>query len=406
MTIESGKSTALLFRQGLGSGINKDAWGTQKTSFDHSLLSGVFTFELSNRQVKIFENDVEIIGNENSTGAISESGALVLRSGLNVGDIRRIESLRHPRYQANRGHHYGVSVILPTAQTESIVRFGLGTVDNRVYFEIESGVIYACIVSGGILRERQVVNIPFEIDLINGNIFDIQFQWRGVGDYFFYVGDKADASVKIVKHIKFLGMLDRLSIENPAMPYFFECVNVGGVQAELKCGCVDISSENGHRQVKQRVSVDTGDNIAVQGNDVVLVAAQVPNIFNGQINTRDFEVIQIVGSSDQRIIIRGYITRDSTAFNGTLPAPAQLIDSSLVYYLQPNPSAPSITFDSNKGRSIGSLRVPANDSKLLSIHTDEQTTTFVAAGDYIVVTATKVQQNAIAGANIILGEEV
>lgn len=406
MSIESLKTADSLFARGLGSGITTDAWGTQKVGYDYSLLSALFTFELSNRQVKIFENGAEVLGNENSTRASSQNGALFVSSGLNDGDITRVESLRHPRYQANRGHHYGVSEIAPNTANGSIVRYGLGTVDNRVYFEIESDIIYCCIKSNGVLKKRERVYEPFSINKTKGNIFDIQFQWRGVGDYFFYAGDKEDANVKLLKRIRFLGETEELSIENPAMPFFFESENVGGNEAVLKCGCVDISSEGGKPQSKERVSPDTDGEVTVSGSDIVILVAHVPNTFKGKINTRDFELVQIIGSSDQRVILRTYTTRDASAFNGTLPVPIQLKDSSLIYYRQPTPTTPTITFDSTKGNSIGSIRIPSDDTKALKVKVSKDLSTYATAGDYIVVVGSKVQQNAIVGANIILGEEV
>ena len=163
-----------------------DAWGRNKTITDRSLLHGMFTY---NVPVAVWRETFN--GTEQAfTNATSVDGALNLVSGATLSDVTNLNTYRHPRYQPNRGYLYSTALIMPDVANNGFRRFGAGTDENGVYFELDNVGLHACIrtttTGGGTLVDRQLIDTT-GIDLSKGNVYDIQFQWRGVGNYKFFI---------------------------------------------------------------------------------------------------------------------------------------------------------------------------------------------------------------------------
>lgn len=211
-----------------------DAWGRPKMVSDRSIVHGMFSFNVPVTTWKETFNGTE----RAITNASSVDGKLVLTSGATFNDGTILSTYRNPRYQPNRGYLYSTAGIIPNVSDSGIRRWGVFTEDNGVYFSLEVGTLYAVVKTtvGGVTTEDKKAITLGDIDLSKGNVFDIQFQWRGVGNYKFFI------NLKEVVSFDYLGTLTDLSMSNPALPIAFQCYNLGQ-EVEMHFGCVDVTSE-------------------------------------------------------------------------------------------------------------------------------------------------------------------
>lgn len=197
---------------------NTDAWFRNKVVLDESIFHGMFTYNIPADMWYEMIDDVE---QPTFVSAVSTDGKMVLSSGL-LNEKRQLRSFRNPRYEPNRGHLYSLSAILPSKDSIGERSFGVFTGEAGVGFRLRSGVLYAfrrTTVSGVTSDIEEVIDVPSDIDLEKGNVFDAQFQWRGVGSYFFYI------NLTLVHTMDLLGTLTELSLFNPALPAAFESIN-------------------------------------------------------------------------------------------------------------------------------------------------------------------------------------
>lgn len=371
-----------------------DAWGTQKTSFPASLFHGMFTYDVPPKMWFIYEDGVQV-NNSLSTGAASTDGALVIDStGFSTVSV---ESRRHPRYQPNRGHLYSSSIFLPNKTRDGVRDFGLFTSDNGVFFRLKSdGNLYAVLLSGGVETHEELITIPNDFvgfDVENGNIYDIQFQWRGVGNYYFYIGNPYTGLPELVHTIELLGSITVLSSENPALPINFKCTTTTqGVV--IKCGCCDVSSENGSKEREQYFSATGSQTV---GTNYPVVSIFSPDTINSMPNTRDARLARISANADKKVTFTVWVTRDPTAFTG-----AAFAALNVGSYIETDTT--STTFDTAKASFVVSFNVEANSSEFINNPSKDTIDFFVVHGDYVVVTATG--SAAAVSATIELGEEI
>lgn len=301
-----GKTRRLL---GMGDdGIYSDAWGRQKVITDYSQFHGLFTYYVPNEQWLEYFNGVE----RTKTNATSSNGELKLISGAGTTTLLARE---HPRYQPNRGQLYSNSLWIDNAtKTNGKLYAVVRTFRDNTVFEDRVQI------SGAYLNA---------LDLSKGQIYDIQMQWRGVGAITFFIGQKE------VAYINNIGNNDNLTTSNPALPAGFECINDGTVrfgmfspqcgvffewvfntsqQTQLRCGCVDISSECGN-DIRRFYQPAIGNEITVSNN--VILAVRVPETVGGALNTRDFNINAFKVQSDKRGTVFIYVTRDTTALTTT-----------------------------------------------------------------------------------------
>lgn len=375
-------------------GIYADAWGRQKVVNDFSLAHGVFTFEVPKKLWIENHNNIEQLLPINAT---SVNGALKLISG---GTSTRLTRKRHTRYQPNRGHLYSSSVFL----------------DNSTR---TNGKLYAVIrttINGDVVEQEEEINLTDypEFQPGAGNIYDIQMQWRGVGNISFY------ANQKEVYRFGFLGKLGELSISNPALPMSFECDNNGNIlfglftpydgaffkwkfntsqETQLRCGCCDVTSEGGNAERLAFVA-GIGKEITVSNN--AIIAIKIPQIYNGKINTRDVKLARIKISADKKSNVEVYITRDETAL--TINAGSYVpINGGNIEVFAPSSAADS-TFDDTKAELVDKIVCEANTNNTEDNPVPEQIDFYLTHGDYLILRG--IGASVTLRAIVQLGEEI
>jgi hypothetical protein len=291
----------------LGSGdLTADAWGSQKVSLPFSVYHGLWTFDVPPSMWFMYENGVQVY---TSTNIISENSEGVLRTSATKHTLL-LESRATPRYQPNRGHLYSTALWCPNKTVNGVREWGLSTTENGVFFRLKAdGLLYAVLKCDGVETKEQVIDTSkvSGFDVQKGNVYDIQFQWRGVGNYKFFI------NLVHVATFANLGTLTALSLEDPALPAFMKAVRTTE-DVEIHAGCVDITSENGSDDRLQYGS--TYAQKTINGTNVPVLCIHNPLQINGKTNTRMVELSRISFNCDKKSLFKVWVTRDPTAITG------------------------------------------------------------------------------------------
>jgi hypothetical protein len=379
-----------------------DAWGHQKVVQGVSLFSSSFTFNADRNLWVPYEDTLEIYSDLNLTRYTFVNGKLNQSSGATLGQSSYLMSRRHARYQPNRGHLYSSSLILPSKAAIGIRNFGLFDEYNGAFFSLEDGILYAVIrttINTVVVEtfKEEIDLTVLGIDLEKGNNYDIQMQWRGVGNIKWLIGDPATGTSKVVAFYDHLNVDTELSISNPSLPVGFECINTDGTEVILQSGCVDVTTEGGEKGNRSYSAYPSGE-VATTIAETPIIALRLPNMIFSTMNTRDIILAQISGYSDVDTLIRIYYFRDPTAVTATFtPLRAGFQETSI--------NGQITAFDTAKMVNIFETRIPASDSKQF-INPDKGNADFVLThGDHIFVTL-QGKNNSLGGITLEWAEEI
>lgn len=361
--------------------LTADAWGVPKVSIPHSSFHGLFTFDIPPSQWFLYHGVTQVY---TSTVVTSVEGAAVVAATAAV-PLAKLESRYTPRYQPNRGELFSTALWCPNKLASGIRFWGMSTVENGVYFELASdGKLYANLKSLGTITRREEIDtsrVP-GFDVERGNVYDIQYQWLGVGNYVFFI------NLVQVHVFANLGTLTALSMADPALPAFFESARIAD-DVQIKIGCVDISSENGSDDRLQYSSVYATQSIT--GTNKPLVVIHNPLQINGQTNTRMVELARISLISDKKCVFKVWMTRDPSVLSGgTLQALGQ---GSFLQMDSPDAVATAVPFIIFTGtvantRLVTSIPVQANQYVVTNNPLQDRIDFALVRGDYLVVTTT------------------
>ena len=367
-----------------------DAWGRAKAIRDHSIFHGMFTFNVPS---EMWIEEVDGVEQVAITNFTSKSGAL-LCTGVN-GQVNTLISKRHPRYQPNRGWLYSNSMLVDTAVNNVNHDFGGFTDTSGMFFRVILNQVFAVLRTtlNGVTTDN-VRLTSFTGDLVAGNVFDIQAQWRGVGNIKFFI------DLELVYTFENLGTLLELSVNNPALPMSFSINGIGS----MRCGCVDITSEGGSKDTRQLGFTGT-DEIALTNTEEAVLVLQIEKYLTyegGQVrNTMDAALRRLSGFADDSTLYKAYYTRNASKFVGTTWG---AVESGGIGQLQSING--DIVIDNLLGMArIESTRIPANGSIEISNPDEEFGDFYLTGGDYIVVTM-KAKNATLGGANLDWGTEI
>ena len=380
-----------------------DVWGRLKTVQDNSIFHGMFSFNVPTSAWYERINDVEQTAFTNAT---SVNGALELVSGATLNDKSNLRTRRNPRYEPNRGYLYSTALMLENPSDLGNRRFGAATNENGVYFSLESGTLYGIVrtTRTGVTTEDKYLIDTTGIDLSKGNVYDARFQWRGVGNYTFYI------NLQEVVNTQYLGTLTELSMANPALPAFYECENLGN-NVKIKAGCIDISSEGGKENGKTYGSVSVNNDngqVSISGLNQPVIAIRSKLTVGGLINTRDVLSLLASAYGDQRCLFRIWSTRDFTAITENDQSWTDFGDGHLEYIVNDVPDVGSpMTFDTSKAELIFGCRVNQDDTYSTSALFEGRTSIYQTPGDMFVFTMHRENGgNTLVGVTYEFAEEI
>lgn len=366
-----------------GPSLCNDAWGRFKTITDKTLFHALFTYGVPVATWKEGLNGVEQAAFSQAT---SEDGKLAIVSNGVLDDEICLSSFRFPRYEPNRGHLYSATEWVDNPTADAQASWGIFTPESGVGFRLRSGQLYGFLrttIGGTTTDTEYEIALPSGVDLSKGNLFDIQFQWRGIGDYFFYINQELVASTED------LGNRTELSVFNPALPVAYEVINQGD-DITLYSGCVDVTSEGGADNGKTygSVSIDNqSGQVAISGFNVPIVVVRSKDTVNSLVNTRDTLALLATGYADQRALLRVWSTRDDTAITLNDQTWTDFGDGHLEYLEYDNPNVTNpMTFDTTKASLIFGARVDQDKSYATSALFEGRTEIYQTPGDIFIFT--------------------
>lgn len=397
---------------------NKDAWGRPKAIHDYSIFSGTWTFGVPSRVWEEvswdYINEIAVL-QPSFTKVSSREHMLSVLSGTSAGNGTVARTRKYMRYQPNRGQIFSTAVTCPNASANAIREWGLSTAQNGVLFELEGdGTDWDMFVTrrrSGIIVEKTSIKdfLPASFDPSKGQVYDIQYEWRGVGNFFFFV------NLQLVYTMDVLGTLDFLSVSDPALPAAFVSTTLQeGSEYELLVGCVDISSEGGTDPKTLFGSIDTGNALltcASSGVDTALLAIRVPRMltYNSStvFNSRGAFMDKLSTWTRDESLTKVYQFRSVSATNLNGITWTTLPDSNLQMAVGGSTSALHTAFLADialgnkvvsEWADIDTKNIITNDSK----NSDFQ----VVPGDILVVSVAAITTNVKSSASLYFSEEL
>lgn len=383
-----------------GGPLSMDAWQRPKSINDYSIIHGLFSNFIPKSVWKESINGVEQTTFVNCT---SDSGLAVISSGATLNDEVVLDTFRSPRYEPNRGHLWSISALLPNPTAAGQRDFGMFTEENGVFFRLKSdGKLYACrrtTDNGGpttttteeLIDERL---IPRSVDYTKGNIYDIQMQWRGVGNIKFFIGDPDKGYSVLVHTMEILGTLDILSISNPSLPIAFQSTNLGD-EVEIRAGCVDITTEGGQDLNHEygSISIDNeSGSVSGSGFNVPFLVVRNKKVLDGLRNVRDVQALALYAYSGSRSFVRVWKTRDETAITLNDQVWRDYGDGLLefVQYDNPGPGDPAVTtpmsFDTSKADLVFGANIATDTTFYTPAQFEGRTEVHQSPGDIFIFT--------------------
>ena len=358
--------------------ITADAWGIPKVSLPYSLFHGLWTFDVPASQWFMYHGATQVY---TSTNIASTNSAGVLTANAAQPSVT-MQSRVCPRYQPNRGHLYSTALWCPSKIADGVREWGLSTSENGVFFRLKAdGLLYAVLKSGGVETKEELIDTSgvAGFDVEKGNVYDIQYQWRGVGNYNFHI------NLVRVHTFANLGTLTALSMQNPALPAYYRAVRTTA-DVSMSIGCVDITSENGSdNSLQPRVGYA---NISRNGTNIPVITIHNPLLIKGQTNTRTIYPSMVSFSCDKKAIFKIWRYRDPALLTGaTFVA---LGSGSFVQTDSPDTVAPAVSATAATVTTmelIDVVNVQANGAGE-SIRHDPRGDFSIVRGDYLTVTAT------------------
>lgn len=382
--------------------IGRDAWGRPKVILDNSIFHGMFTYNVPVTTWREEFNGLK----RTFVNATSENGKLVLEAGSSLNDETFLRTFRNPRYEPNRGHLYSTALFLPNVPAIGIRRWGFFTKESGAFFSLENGLLYGSIRTtlDGVITDDKYLIDTTGIDLSKGNTYDIQMQWRGVGNYKFFI------NLLEVKSVEYLGTRTELTTFNPANPLCFECVNLGD-NVFLEVGCVDVTSEGGKDNGKTygSISIDNeSGQVAISGYNVPIIAVRSKATVDGLINTRDTLALLASAYADNKAFLRVWATRDFTAITENDQDWVDYGDGHLEYIQYDNPDVVTpMEFDTTKATLIFGCRVGQDDTYSTSALFEGRSDIYLTPEDMFVFTMHRENGGALlSGVTFEFGEEI
>lgn len=331
--------------------IKETAFKIPKYSQDFSQVSGLFTFDIPDAIFKVHEKINGVVhtyaSSDDAVYAKSVDSELVCEAGPNTGDITIVHTKRHPRLHPNRGLIFSPSAFVDSYDlTGAEIEYGIFNLDGDT-LEIRDGItvvylksaakyeIYARVYSKGIKKYDVLVD-PAQISRLDGkdggfipaqgHLLDIQGQWRGVGNWVWWLSSPYDGESHVVHTFAALNDLNNLSVSNPAMHAGFIARN-NGAPGKIRAGCIDVSSEGGGDDIQVPRQVGTNDDVNTSASGTVLLAFRVPPVFKDKLNTRDIQIYSFLASCVARARVHVYVYSSEDGIRLTKGAGIPIVDA-------------------------------------------------------------------------------
>ena len=233
------------------------------------------------------------------TAATGSSSIRVAVTGTS-GSLSRLLTKEFYRYQTGRGQEITISMYMDdTGQTNQRRRWGTGTPDatnpeglgweldgttlNVVRYPNVSGLSNEIIPRSGWLDALDGTGPSgLTLDLTKGNIYQISYQWLGVGVVEYRINDIL--IYRMVNPGLYVGPYMRSAVH----PVTFEVQNTGtSTTSGMNVICINVTSQGGEETPGYSYAIDNGAGLSVGGTLTPIIAIRPKTTFNSVTNRID-----------------------------------------------------------------------------------------------------------------------
>lgn len=264
----------------------------QHTAFGEARVSLPYT--LADIISKYGRNPLEVESFTSGSGAVADSVAnsgFILSGGFGVAGSARVRSSSYYRYQSGRGMKVTHTIVLqvPPAVPTEVARYGFFDDNDGIFWEWTADglgfpVLNLVIRSStsGVPVETRVLyanaDSPVALDGTKGNIYEIQFQWLGVGNVQFFVNGS------LVHTFRFPNTLVSPYMRTADLPIAWEVIQgpSSGFNVTMLCICGNVTVQSGQNPPEYGFGVERDAFLAGIGPAYVpLLAIRLAPTLNG-----------------------------------------------------------------------------------------------------------------------------
>lgn len=253
------------------------------TAFGEARVAQPYTLlDLVNKYgIDPIELDTQVSGGGAVT-AVRAQSAITLTVTAASGDAARLRTNTYYRYQAGRGQRFTQTVYLTAnagASANQAVRWGYFDANDGLFWQRTGGALFFCqrsSTSGSPVDSCQAVTLPAGADLTKGSIYEVAFQWLGVGT----VRAWWNGTEVLVRDNA--NTLAAPYMRTADLPLSWEVVNAAAAQAAtLTVICANVTSQGGsdapeYGFAAARMAFKTG----IGATDVPIIAIRLASTYN------------------------------------------------------------------------------------------------------------------------------
>ncbi len=251
------------------------AFGEARVAAPYTLLDLVNKYGIDSRAL-----DTQVVGG-GAVAAVTNESAVRLSVTTGATDVARVRTNTYWRYQAGRGQRVLQTLYLSAnagASANQTVRWGYFDASDGLFWQRVGGVTSFCrrtSTSGVATDVCSPVTLP-GVDLTKGSIYEIGFQWLGVGTVTAWWNG---VEVVSLAHANTLGAP---YMKTADLPLSWEIVNVGAADAaSLTMICANVTAQGGQPPPEFGFTAERTTARSVGVTALPLLSIRLAATFNG-----------------------------------------------------------------------------------------------------------------------------
>jgi len=309
-----------------GGGLVFDAFSRAEVAEPYTLADYTFPYDLN----PLLWDDISTGGG--SVTHQQDRASFFCLSGSTSGDESIFQSRRYHRYQAGKAGKVVLTTIPGAAQTDVRKRWGFFDGGNGLFFQLDGDGTFSVNIRSSVSGSPVDTQITqanfngdradgtgssgFNLDFTKGNIFEIDFQWLGVGVVTFRAAT-GDGAVVDLHKFKNPNVKTSVYMTTATLPVRYEVTNLASLGAEigkLEGICSSVVSSGG--EDPPETEFGGGNSAAITTSTAAethLVSFRVAETFNSGDNRmlilpKDFDFTSDLGSCIFRVRLNATLT--------------------------------------------------------------------------------------------------
>ena len=266
-----------------------DPFGRLRVGNPYTLADLNFAYEVDNRDW------APITASGGSVSYITSSHVARVATTTTSGSSAVLQTQVWYRYQSGKAHWLRMTCAQSnTGNSNQTRRWGLFDDNNGVYFANINSTNYVGVrsLAGGTVTNNLIAQSSWNIDKLDGtgpsknvldiskgNIYEIEFQWLGVGEVIYRINGDI---VHIQRHA---GTLVIPYMQSAILPIKYEILNTNTATAGyIDAICCSLESLGGTDEPRETFAASNTSDISVSTTQVPLLAIRNKSTYNGFVN--------------------------------------------------------------------------------------------------------------------------